>query len=863
MMREADSSVSDLREILQHPNPPLTLRNGLWHVRDRDGLWQALGSRLFDEDLDSFRECAVSVLAERDPKFQLPPEQRYAASVYGKELKYSHELRRGLSETLALLGNRSSILVNCSTHKGESTASLAVREILEGADWVLWGSLEDLLPILAEAAPMEFMDAVDGALVRTPSPFDELFSQEGSGIMGGNYLTGLLWALETLAWDEDYLVRGCVALGRLASRDPGGNWANRPARSLTTILLPWMPQTVASFQKKSAAIHTLRREEPNVAWSTLVSLLPENTQTSTPTRQPRWRDTIPEDWQEHVSKSEYWEQVTAFADLTVDMASEDLPRLEELIPHLNDLPRPQLQRVLRHLSSEGLLTASEESILGVWTALNHLIWQHRRFSDAKWALPAEVLSEIEDVAARLAPRNPLYRNRILFQWDELDDEPGPTDVHGKKARLDERRQNAIREILSHGGMEAIIRFVDLVDSPLHVAASLAAIAGTEVDEFILPSLLTTDDKQLREFVRSYVSLRRYENGWEWVDRLDRSSWSPSHTAMFLTILPFAQETWNRVDDWLDDNESEYWVSDALNPYSSADEEMDYGIDKLMTHRRYGAAIRCLAPINQKHILDTSRMTTALISAAIRPGSIDSLDPYLVGMLIKALQADPTTNSDDLVRIEWDYLSLLDEQQGILPRTLESRLASDPDTFCQLIRLLYRSRKEEASRSRDGERDEAVAANAWSLLHRWRVPPGTQDEGEFSTAHFESWLSRVRDICEESGHLEVAYSHIGQVLISCPADPDGLWIHHSAADALNEEGANEMRSGYSMGIRNSRGAHIIDPTGQPERELAKQYREKASEIENAGYYRFAAELSRLADSYDREADQIIDDHVSET
>lgn len=863
MMRDADPSVSDLREILQHPNPPLILRNGLWHVKDRDVLWQALGSRLFDDDLDSFRECAVSVLAEPDPKFDLPPEQRYAASVYGKELRYSHELRRGLSETLALLGNRSSVLVNCSTHKGVSTASLAVREILEGADWVLWGSLGELLPILAEAAPVEFMDATEIALGRTPNPFDELFSQEGSGMMGGNYLTGLLWALETLAWDGEFLVRGCVILGKLAARDPGGNWANRPARSLTTILLPWMPQTVASAQKKSAAIQTLRREVPNVAWSTLVSLLPGNTQTSTPTRKPSWRDTIPENWKERVSKSDYREQVTVYADLAVDMASEDLARLEELIPHLGDLPKPQLQRVLQHLSSEALLAESEENVLGVWTALNRLTWQHRRFSDAKWALSAEGLSEIEDVAARLAPRNPLYRNRILFQWNELDDDLSPKDVREKKAELDERRKGAIREVLSYGGMEAIIEFVNLVDSPILVAKSLAGVAGTEIDEFILPSLLTTSDKQLREFVRSYVSYRRYENGWEWVDRLDRSSWSPSHAAMFLTIMPFVQDTWDRVADWLEDNENEYWVSDSLNPYTSADEEMEYGIDKLMEHRRYGAAIRCLAPINQRPNLDASRMTRALKSAARSPGSIDSLDPYLVGMVIKGLQADPTTNADDLVGIEWAYLSLLDEWHGVLPNTLESRLASDPDTFCHLLRLLYRSRKEGASRSRRGELDEAVAANAWSLLHRWRVPPGTQVEGGFSKAHFESWLSSVRDICEESGHLEVAYSHIGQVLIMCPADPDGLWIHHSVAGALNEEGADEMRTGYSMGIRNSRGAHIVDPTGQPERELASQYREKANQIENAGYYRFAAELSRLADSYDHEADRIVDDHESET
>lgn len=49
------------------------------------------------------------------------------------------------------------------------------------------------------------------------------FSQEVNGITGGNYLTGLLWALEELAWDEQYLVRVCVVLAELASHDPGAS----------------------------------------------------------------------------------------------------------------------------------------------------------------------------------------------------------------------------------------------------------------------------------------------------------------------------------------------------------------------------------------------------------------------------------------------------------------------------------------------------------------------------------------------------------------------------------------------------------------------------------------------------------------
>lgn len=69
----------------------------------------------------------------------------------------------------------------------------------------------------------------------------------------------------------------------------------------------------------------------------------------------------------------------------------------------------------------------------------------------------------------------------------------------------------------------------------------------------------------------------------------------------------------------------------------------------------------------------------------------------------------------------------------------------------------------------------------------------------------------------------------------------------------------MRNGFRTGTYNSRGVHWVDPTGKPERELAEQFRNKAEEIENAGFQRFAVTLRGLADDYDREAERIINDH----
>ena len=100
---EYNQWVAKSRLVLQEPQCPIILNNAIWRVVKRAELWQALGNRLFDQHLKSFKQLAINVLKERDPKFELPADDRFATSIYGKNLKYSESLRKGIAETLACL----------------------------------------------------------------------------------------------------------------------------------------------------------------------------------------------------------------------------------------------------------------------------------------------------------------------------------------------------------------------------------------------------------------------------------------------------------------------------------------------------------------------------------------------------------------------------------------------------------------------------------------------------------------------------------------------------------------------------------------------------------------------------------------
>lgn len=854
-----DEWLKKAREILHCHDSPLSLRNGIWKVVNRAQLWNLLGSRILDQNLNRFRSLAVSVLKEPDPAFELPAEERYAASIHGKVLKCSHVLRKGMAEGLAILGSQPKACTNSSQGKAEATCVLVIRELLTDADWVLWGSLNGLLPTLAEAAPSEFLDAVEKAIRLTPCPFDELFSQEGNGITGGNYLSGLLWALEGLAWDEQYLVRVCVALGELASHDPGGQWANRPFNSLATILLPWLPQTLASVDKRKVAVRTILNEWPDIAWKLIIQLLPGQHQTSSGSHKPSWRKTIPDDWEKGVAHQEYWQQASFYAELAVAAAGQDIARLSTLIDHFDSLPAPIFDQLLQTLASQPILELPEEQRLSIWGHLTKFTNKHRRFLNAKWSLPDKLITRIEQVADQLAPTNPFNLYQYLFTDRDFDlyEEKGNWEEQRKK--LEMRRDTAISEIFQQGGAEGVIRFAESVSSPGHVGHALGVIADSIIEQTLLPLFLDSADNKHKTLVCGFIWRRYHLKGWGWCDALNKSDWTPEQIAHFLTCLPFIKDAWVRASEWLQAHEIEYWTRTGANAYQ-ADGDLAIAIEKLIEHGRPHAAINCLDMMrHDNQPIDSNQCVRALLAAISSNEPSYAMDGYHIVELIKFLQAEPSVNQDDLFRVEWAYVPLLDHHRGAAPQLLESRLANDPEFFCEVIRLIYRSKKEDKPSIEPTEESKAIATNAWRLLHEWKTPPGTQKDGTFSEERFTEWLKRVREFCTESGHLEVALINIGEVLIHTPPDSDGLWIRRAVAAALNDRDADDMRAGFRTGTFNSRGVHWVDPTGNPERELAEQLRRKAEEVENAGFQRFAVTLRGLAESYDREADRVINDH----
>lgn len=836
-----------VRTIEKLPAAPLVQREGKWRVTGRYEVWLALGPHVFDDDLQRLEDAAVKVLGELDPALDLESDQRFMAGVLGKKLGHSALLRAGMANTVALLGSIPEALTSCSNGKAEQTAGRVVRRILQDAPWQVWASLDSLLPALAEAAPDEFLTAVEVCSEKADSPFKQLFLEEGKGIFGRTYMAGFLWALEDLAWSPDLLTRTTRVLGKLAALDPGGNWSNRPANSLTTIYLPWLPQSSASPKGRKKGLQALLGAEPKTGWQVLLSLLPEAHGVSSGTHRPAWRAFIPDDWPSRPPADEHIEAVQDVVDLALAASSSNPERAQELVAHYDGLPdaaQTAFESALVKMESLPELTRYP-----VWNAVSDLAARHKRFADANWAMPEEKRRRLDILAARLAPNAPSIKHRRLFDSASHDLFDHEGDYQAQEAALESRRREAVEDVERDGGLAGVLAFATEVESPARVGWSFGQGSKQDSEPAFLRTWLLTTDKALRQFVAGFVSGRYFSRGWPWVDQLVTDGWTPKAKAEFLSFLPFSYDAWERARTWLGEEEHLYWRVADVHPHTDL-EHAEIAIEHLLKVNRGKRALQCVAAREKKHgSLDAELVFQALLAAATTDEAQGQLDSYHFTEVLAAFQTRDDVDSAKVQQVEWLYLPALGGVREGRPLHLERRLAQDPVMFCELISTVFKSINETAA-SPSPRAEKHVAERAYHLLQVWKIPPGTDAVGTLVAAECTGWIAETKRLARETGHLEIALSFIGKVLIHAAPDQD-LWIDLHVAKILDSPDHDEMREGFCTALFNARGAHGFS-SGKAERSIAKRYFDQAQACEDQQLHRLANSLRGLAKSYERDA-----------
>ncbi len=685
----------------------------------------------------------------------------------------------------------------------------------------------------------------------------KLMHEEQDGFFGRCNHSGLLWALEGLAWSKQYLPEVSQLLLMLSAQDPGGRAANRPKNSLCEILSYWMPYTTASVEERIQVLDLLIRCNREAAWPVLMNLLPSlGRGMSMPTHTPYWRDWANE-WHRGATNADSIAFVTATSVRVVTEAGLDADRWHEVFANLGDFYFSVHDQLLEGADALSGSDIPETQRKRLTDELSKQIHRHRSHPNADFRLPTEFLDKLEVVLGRLQPQATSLRHAWLFQAhpEQFMDREG--SVAEKEAALEAARQGAIEDIIVAEGFTGIDTLLAYAKHPAFVGSSLALHDGDRFLKSIIPVCLDDDDAR-RGFALGFIRQRFHSDGWKWADEAVRLCKSARAKGRFLSVLPFNADTWNRVDAAGDEVRQLFWEScRAFNP-SLESGDVERTVQCLVAHNRPMSAIDVLSmAVHQNRPITTSILFLPLESL-LRSGPGDLKEDfqddsgYGIQQIIGVLQERNDIEAKRLAGIEFGYLRLLDGHSGGSPKILHTELATSPEFFVEVLSLCYRAHMEGAEEEKTPPTDEQrrFGERAIRLLLDWARVPGSTADGKVDEAGLRAWCLEARRLAKESGRLEVCDDHIGQVFANAPSDENGCWPCKQVRAVIEEIHTDSLLSGWFCGIRNSRGAGFRARGGNQERNLAGKYRKHAEELRFESPI-VAKILDEVADSYERE------------
>ena len=860
LVRSDYDTVTSLCQKRSGGNDPVMSQSGsVWRFASLEEAYRCLSSKITDGVIKRWKQMTFDVLGEANPSYGLNAlekvEQQFNHPM--SQIQYSEELKSGIARSLSMLGSMDGdgVLSGKLRDNVVDIANQLLNQAVGDDSGRVWNLMAPRLPSLAEAAPQQFVDIVINNLEQDSSSLLRAYYADSNDILFGDpwFHPHLLWALEVLAWSEEYFDDAVECLALLAAnRADDKQRGNRPDESLAAILCGWANFTTVPSGERLAALDSVKRISSPVGWDLLFALWPDYSAVITPPATPHFRA----DWCPLTDKPVKWEERSSFFHGLVERAltwSDVTPsNLKRLINHINRGVMPEDRAQIIDYLSELALSAeyNDDDRYLVWRTVRELAAKHSHHR-AEWSLPEEEVDRLLELSDRWKPTSPVLRHLYLFNHDPgLLDCALHRDIDDYDQKVEARRQEALSEILA--GPQKL--------DDLEILASRAVASWVlgqmladrqELNFWDIAHWVDSSGSKLTAVVDAYLYRALRQRGASWLQAvLDDSRLTASQRAAVLRRVPAQLDCWEVVARSQDDDNA-YWQTAEMGVLPP--NHMRYAIERLVACGRAWDAIDSvsLSIRSAKQEGVTTDLTADVligllhIACTQESAKISSLS-YEVGKVldyIVELKADQV----DIARLELLLYPLLGHYRE--STTLNRILATEASLFVKLMEVAHRGE------TMLGMDRSASFRIAMSVLDGWRGCPGMTADGELDIAIVRQWVEAARQELATATLSDIADYEIGKLLANSPEDKDGAWPLPAVCEVIDEVGNENFDEGFIAGMCRGLMSSVrgVYDGGQQEHESAQRYHALSKQIRSTSRHT-ARLLKKAANRYEERAIQ---------
>lgn len=909
-LRDADTSIvaelagepwQKVERVLRYwamtDDPPFVASEGAWRAAVAEDAAIQLQGSFSDQLLSTFAGVLIRTLTDIERESFEGRAGALRPSATARQ-GVSSILVGGLTQGLALLSITGDVSTS-SPHRQRfvrSTFERLMARVCSDQSGTLLVNIAPYMGLLAEAEPDGFLQFIEDQIIDGTLLYKLLDEGDASPVGRGSPHCSLLWALESLAWSEQYFDRSVKCLAGLANIDPGGRIANRPQASLRNILMPWANHTNASNPSRRVALEKISVRYPSVAWTLVMDLWPMTHTTSFPPEQPTLRDWRSEE--RPVTMSDLYARLQTITDQAIELAGTDAKRWAELIGRAHAVPPDLERRIIDGFEAfvrEPLQRTDQEQL---WQVLRDIVAEHRTYAHAEWAMSKASRERLSGLANLLEPRSGtghlayLFSLHVIVGGDELTQDPGTGGNWNERAeKVREARAEAADRIASAPESD-ISDLAEKVEVPQLLGSALGELDGSKTDrlEKLMLNWLGPSTEEGQANAKLLVAVAwatrvAERRGPTWASRvLDSESLPPGQrdTARrnFVLALPARPEFWELFDG-NDDLTEVYWSGVSRNLLAADHAELS--VPHLLDVGRAWTAMHLIA-VAAHHIAGGPAvaggeesehalimLACKVIDAALKPTDRREKPSGDVGHEVSVVLDLVDRHLSHAVMAQYEFFFYPVLEHARHPHQLHRHLAENPTAFVQLARAIYR-RDDSAHQERDNDRDVGLDIGEffglpdqgwsipinfgviWSILSGFNRIPGSDNEGAIDELVLRKWIREARRAFAEVGRETVGDELIGQLLGSTRAGQKHELPAEAVRNVIEDIGNLRMATGFQIARFNSVGLteRGLYEGGEQEHRLAQHYHRMAEEL-TPGWPRTGRMLRSIGEDFLREAE----------
>ena len=719
----------------------------------------------------------------------------------------SPELRENILDTLVMLAVYCELLIRVDKKpKLETKLSELVKELLGDLTLFKRNPFSDDLRYYAEACPEAFIDIIERDIRHENSVCREQANADSTGVFDNSFMTGLLAALEVLAWSTNHIPYVVDILISLSSTQNSRRVNDSTFGSLNKILNNMLPQTSASAEQRRILLKQVMEKDRNVAWRLCMSILDPYPRVITDNFKPMYRD-LGQRLDQPVLKSDVYKVKDYCAECIKNEFVLDQDKINELLSIVQILSGPTHNQIWEAIK-KWCGAASTSDRAWVKSKIRKIAFTKaaKKYAATR-GLDESHFSSAKELYDKLVVTDVFLQHRWLFEnmWIErtLEDERNYSYDQDHEESVKRRRIEAINEIYRKRGLSGIMELLFSSCSAWIVGSVIngSKISQPEMVEFVSNLVRgdhgeggnSLDSDILNALMKSITDNQTFL--YSLLDNLPKSE----HLEILL-ISPFNENTWVKVRELTLTDQTEYWQGvNTLSPKLSVD-QLETAVTNLLKVKRPRIALRIIE-------FDIQNLSSRLLFQILYDlyenddGNFDTADEdeWIIQRILGLLNQRKDLSEYQLASIELKFIGQLDID-ATHPLNIEMLVESEPTYFVQLVAYAYEQDRDEVDFKPESDSHLRISGKrARQILDRLKRVPGHDENGTLNSDRMLRWIKEVRRVSRARFLENFCDRKIGDIYAKAIQSNFSKWPVEPVASVLEEVLSEDMLKGIVSGL----------------------------------------------------------------